>query len=196
MKNQTIKPIIYFFILVFFYSCNNENIEIPKEKSYFRISTPKNEYTKYHYKNRYSFYKSTLAEIVYDTIETRHKDWININYPKYSAKIHISYKVVNNNLNEYLDDSQNFVSKQIQKSTGINETVLGYPNKKVYGIIYDIGGSNVASPIQFYFTDSTNNFIRGSLYFNVFPNNDSLEPIIDFIKKDIYNIANSLEWLE
>jgi gliding motility-associated lipoprotein GldD len=60
-------------------------------------------------------------------------------------------------------------------------------------LIYEIGG-NAASSIQFFLTDSTKHFIRGALYFNVAPNTDSISPVVDFVKKDIYHMIKTFEW--
>jgi hypothetical protein len=43
-------------------------------------------------------------------------------------------------------------------------------------------------------TDSTRNFLRGALYFETEPNKDSLAPVIDFFKKDMDQIINTLKW--
>ena len=64
---------------------------------------------------------------------------------------------------------------------------------KVYGVLYDIHG-NSASNLQFFATDSIENFLRGSLYFNTIPNADSLQPVKDYIKEDLQNLIESLKW--
>jgi gliding motility-associated lipoprotein GldD len=51
-----------------------------------------------------------------------------------------------------------------------------------------------ASPYQFYLTDSTTHWLRGSLYFDAIPNNDSLAPVIDFVKTDIQHIFETMHW--
>ncbi len=62
----------------------------------------------------------------------------------------------------------------------LKKDLIYHPDKKRYGLIYKIKGIGTASPFQFFVTDSTNHFLRGALYFNVKPNNDSLAPVIDF----------------
>ena len=47
---------------------------------------------------------------------------------------------------------------------------------------------------QFTMTDSTRNFLRGALYFNTAVQNDSLKPAIEYVKKDMMRMINSLEW--
>jgi gliding motility-associated lipoprotein GldD len=59
--------------------------------------------------------------------------------------------------------------------------------------LYEIRG-DAASSVQFYLTDSTRHFLRGSLYFNVQPNADSLAPVIDFFMEDIMHLIETLEW--
>ncbi len=54
----------------------------------------------------------------------------------------------------------------------------------------------VPSQFQFYTTDSVNHFFRGALYFNTKVQNDSLAPAIEFVKQDIMNLLNTLEWRE
>ena len=62
-------------------------------------------------------------------------------------------------------------------------------------MVYDIEG-NAASSIQFFLTDSTKHFIRGALYFNAVPNTDSISPVVDYIRKDIYRMIETFEWKE
>ena len=75
----------------------------------------------------------------------------------------------------------------------IGEQVFQFPDRKVYGILYDVGG-NAASAHQFVATDSVRHFVRGALYFNVTPNADSLKPANDFLEKDIIHLLETLRW--
>jgi gliding motility-associated lipoprotein GldD len=53
---------------------------------------------------------------------------------------------------------------------------------------------SAASPYQFYLTDSTRHFLRGSLYFDAIPNNDSLAPVIEYVKTDIQHLFETITW--
>ena len=66
-------------------------------------------------------------------------------------------------------------------------------NNRVYGIIYDLRG-NTATAVQFFVTDSSSNFLRGSLYFDTEPDADSLAPVVDFFREDIIHLIESLKW--
>jgi len=121
-------------------------------------------------------------------------NWINIEFPQFKGTLHLSYKVVSGNLNDYLEDTRKMLMKHIPKTSGIENRIYENAENKVYGLTYHIGGTAAASPFQFYLTDSTTHFVRGALYFNVVPNNDSLAPVIDFLKEDINHMIESFEW--
>ena len=76
-----------------------------------------------------------------------------------------------------------------------NFNLKEYENKtnNVFGKIYEIRG-NVASPIQFYLTDSLSNFLRGSLNLNSSAKYDSIYPSIQYIKNDILVLFETINW--
>jgi len=179
-------------LLIMLTSCSNDYI--PKPHAYFRIDLPEKEYRRLDSVFPYSFEYPVYAEIQDEKFSPAEKYWINIDFPEFRGKLYISYKKVNNNLFEYIEDSRNLAIKHIPKASAINELIFVNEVAGVYGLVYEIKGSGAASPYQFYVTDSTKNFVRGSLYFNVTPNNDSLSPVIDFIYKDIEHLINTFEW--
>jgi len=63
----------------------------------------------------------------------------------------------------------------------------------VHGILYDVGG-NAASAVQFYVTDSSRHFLRGSLYFYASPNADSIAPAVEYFRKDVEHLIETLKW--
>lgn len=85
------------------------------------------------------------------------------------------------------------VYKHTIKAESIDESVIKDTSSCVYGLFYDLKG-NVASSVQFYVTDSVRHFLRGSLYFNAQPNQDSLAPLVSFVRKDIEHLIETLEW--
>jgi gliding motility-associated lipoprotein GldD len=107
--------------------------------------------------------------------------------------VYLSYKDIQDNLNQMFEDSRNLAYKHAAKASQIEEYTINIPEKKVYGIIYEIAG-NAASSIQFHVSDSSSHFLRGSLYFYAAPNADSLEPVISFIRSDIEHLIQSFNW--
>ncbi len=118
---------------------------------------------------------------------------MNIYFPDFNGNIHISFKEIDENLSKYIEDSRNLVYKHTVKAEAISEKRYSSKEKEVYGILYSLKG-NVASPMQFFMTDSTEYFIRGSLYFRTEPNKDSIAPVLGFVEKDIIHLINTLEW--
>jgi len=188
------KQLLVVLMVVCLASCMDDNYT-PKRKGYFRITFPERKYTTYTSDCPFTFDYPTYSQVVKDDEPGAEPCWLNIVYPQFKGKIYLSYKVINNNLNQYLEESRSFAVKHEVKASAINESEVVNRKEHVYGLIYDIQG-NAASNIQFYLTDSTKNFIRGALYFYSIPNKDSLEPVLQFIKKDVYEMVQSFRWKE
>jgi gliding motility-associated lipoprotein GldD len=176
-------------------SCGDDEDEVflPKPKGYPRIDFPEKSYRLFDSVCPYKFEIPTYAYIDNDRHKGADPCWINVNFPKYNAQIHLSYKSVTNNLDTFLNDSRDFAIKHQIKATGLDETIIIRDSAKVFGLVYDISG-NTASNIQFYLTDSTRHFMRGALYFNVAPNIDSLKVVVDYIRKDIVHLIKTFNW--
>lgn len=174
-------------------SCNHSYT--PKPRGYLRIDFPEKKYRLLDSIFPYTFEYPVYSIITPGVAGKKEPYWINIATPSYRCIIHLSYKKVTNNLSQYTEDAYELAYKHAIKATSIDPALYSKPEKHVYGILYNIKG-NVASSVQFYMTDSVKNFIRGSLYFYSPPNADSLAPEIDFFKKDIIHLIETLEWKE
>jgi gliding motility-associated lipoprotein GldD len=166
----------------------------PKPRGYFRIDLPDKQYVRFDSAYPYSFEYPVYAKVTADNRATSEPYWINIDFPQFQGRIYISYKPVKNNLTEYLEDARTFVVKHIPKAEAIDDTLIYRPEDRVFGLVYYIQGSQAASPCQFFVTDSSANFLRGALYFNVSPNNDSLAPVLAFIEEDIRHMVDTFLW--
>lgn len=165
----------------------------PKPYGYFRVDLPAHSYSKITQQNLpYSFDISSIAKITQSSDFTQ-KNWIDIDYQTLNAKIHCSYFVVDNNLQELLEDSYRYVYKHVTKADGIIQQVYENPDARVYGILYDLEG-NTASSLQFVLTDSIHHFFRAALYFDNKPNADSIAPMNEYIRDDMFRLVESFEW--
>jgi len=184
------------FIIAFLVACNSAYT--PKRKGYFSIEFPEKQYRSFNEPGYpYSFEYPVYANIVKDTMffgDKAEDYWINIDVPRLGGRIYISYKPVNDtNFYSLVEDAYKMSHKQhIDVSTGIEQTVLKTPNG-IEGIYYSLQG-NTATANQFFLTDSTKHFLRGALYFDATPNEDSLNIVNDFLKKDVYHLINTLKW--
>ena len=193
LKTIFLLLIVNCILLTVFVSCDDKTYQ-PKPKGYFRIDLPEKEYVSLDSMKYYSFEHPVYSKITPDYLSPEEKEWVNVEFPSFKDTIHISYKNVDNNIEKYLEDSYYMMTKHISRAMGIRDSVVANPERKVYGLVYFLEGEGVASPLQFYLTDSVNHFLRGSLYFNVKTNNDSLAPVIDFITDDIRHLIETVKW--
>jgi len=190
-----IRIVISSIVLVFAFACQRG--ATPKPRGYFRIDLPAKKYMPIQEGLPFTFnipgYSSVSA---YDGLFSDDTDaayWLNVDFPDFSAHIHLTYKTVENNLRELIDDAYTFAYKHAARAEAINQLRFSNENSDVHGIIYHIKG-NTASSIQFFCTDSVENFLRGALYFDSEPNKDSLAPVISFLGEDINELMESLKW--
>ena len=190
---QVILYFSFFFLGLFIlFSCSADYM--PKPRGYFRIDLPEKSYRAFDTTFPFSFEYPTYATIVPDELSPDQPYWINVDFPQFKGSLHLSYKEVNGNLSAFMEDSHAMAYKHISKASSINNRIFFNDLDSVYGLIFEINGMSAASPYQFFVTDSIHHFLRGSLYFNVAPNNDSLAPVISFIKEDIEHLITSLKW--
>ena len=180
-------------IVVLLAAC--EKSYTPKPVGYNRLVLPEQSYRTFPDTLPYSFEYSKYAQLLDDTSRISERFWVEIYYPDLKANVHLTYKKINGNkqlLKEYLDDAYTLTAKHQIKAHAIDEAIVTTPSGKT-AVIAELEGE-VPSQFQFTMTDSTQNFLRGALYFNTRVQNDSLAPAIDFMKKEIMHMINTLEW--
>jgi gliding motility-associated lipoprotein GldD len=92
-----------------------------------------------------------------------------------------------------LRDAQKLTYEHVIRADDILEQPYINLEKRVFGMFYQVDG-NAATNTQFYVTDSTKNFVTGSVYFYAKPNFDSIMPASSYIKNDVQNLIESLKW--
>lgn len=175
--------------------CSCERDYLPKSLGYNRIALPAEEYVQLPDTFPYSFEYSKHAELLKDTSWIRDRYWVEIYYPTLKANIHVTYKEINQDeklLREFLSDAYILTAKHQLKANAIDEVIIKTP-KGHTAVIAELEGE-VPSQFQFTITDSSKNFMRGALYFNTQINNDSLQPSIEFMKKEIMHLINTMDW--
>ena len=179
--------------MLFCASCNKNYS--PKPVGYNRLILPDTSYLQLPDSLPYTFEYSKFAKLLDDSSSISERYWIEIYYPDLKANVHITYKKLGNNqqlLKEFLNDSYTLTAKHQIKAHAIDEAILTTPSGKT-AIVAELEGE-VPSQFQFVMTDSSENFLRGALYFNTKVQNDSLAPAIDFMKKEMMHLINTLEW--
>lgn len=185
------RSFILLLCLTGFWACKHEYT--PKPRAYFRIAFPEKAYHPISIDLPYSFDIADYSKAEPDSDRFAEPYWINIETPANKAELHISYARLANNLPDHIENSRKFVYKHTIKADAIEEESYIDKENKVYGTIFYIDG-NAASPVQFYLTDSTHNFLRGALYIRELPNIDSIRPVINFLKPDVIRLIETTRW--
>jgi len=181
-----------FLFLLFQIACSEA--PVPKPRAYPRIEFPALTYKNVNVSDcNYSFDLADFAILRNDPYPSGDECWYNIHYPKFKATLHLSYRKIKNrdDLFKVINDSREMVYKHVMRADEIIENYISKP--QIHGIFYEIEGST-ATNAQFFVTDSTANFLRGSLYFNEITDADSVQPALQFLKRDMLHIVSTLSW--
>jgi gliding motility-associated lipoprotein GldD len=192
------KYILFFIAAWLITVAGCREVQVPKPKGYFRIDLPAKEYVSFAgdspKKLPLTFEYPVYGRLSFNGEEFSEPGWFNLEFPVFHAKLHLTYRQVNDDLESLMEETYRLnVKNHIVKAEAIDEQLINYPEKKVYGIFYDLRG-NTATSVQFYVTDSINHYLRGSLYFSAEPNADSIAPVRNFLRADIMHMIETLRW--
>lgn len=191
-----VKYFALFILMLFIGACGGGTPDYsPKPRGFFRIVYPKKEYQAYTEGCPFTFNYPKYATIEQDKSRDAKPCWQNVQFGQFNATLHLSYEAVHSvkEFNHFVESTRKLSFVHTTKATSIDEALIAYPYKKVYGIYYTIDG-NTASSAQFFLTDSTKHYLRGALYFNSEPRLDSIQPVLNFLKKDLDVMIKSFKW--
>ena len=175
--------------------CNSAPDFTPKPKGYNRIDLPPPHYQQLAPGHPYTFQYSKYAKVLRDSSYLAQPHWLNVYYPDLHANIQITYMDVQRDrrlYNKMMEDARKLTGKHQIKATAIDERILVTPNG-MRASVFELSGE-VPSQFQFYTTDSTRHFFRGALYFRTATDNDSLAPVIEYVKRDMVQMLNTLKY--
>lgn len=199
--------------IVFLLACHSQYT--PKTRGYFKIEFPQKVYQifdlpNYPYAFEYPKYATIVKDSSYFSESPSNPFWINIVFPSFDATIYISYIKIGstsiykirkngvyadsigvNSLKDLLLKSYALAYKHTYKANNIQDSIFLTPQGKC--TFFKVDGET-ATKYQFFISDSSKNYIRGVLYFNTAPNEDSLTIINDFIKKDMLHLIKTIRW--
>jgi gliding motility-associated lipoprotein GldD len=183
--------LLWIFLLLVSFSCDRSYT--PKPTGYPRVWYPEKEYALFDEAKPFEFEIPVYTEVVPHSSKRAEPYWYDISFPDFQGTLYLSYKRLDGDVKKYIEDTRTLVYKHASRSDGIQEIPFLDDSGRRYGILYDLAG-DVASPVQFFLTDSTDHFLRGSLYFNASPNSDSLRPVVRFVKEDIEHMIETVRW--
>jgi gliding motility-associated lipoprotein GldD len=201
--SKSLKPVVrrlafpcLFVVFAGFVACNSPYT--PKRRGYFRIDFPKHDYQLfdrpgYPYSFEYPVYANVVRDSSFFDSVPENPYWINVDFPRFGARIYISYKQIGpNSFDRLTDDAFKMTYKHTVKASSIDQSIIHTPNG-VGGIFFHVGG-NAATAQQFFLTDTTRHFLRGALYFDTAPNEDSLAIVNQFLQKDLTHLIETFKW--
>ena len=203
--------VIFSLIFVFIFSCNSAFT--PKPKGYFKIDFPERSYQTFDepgfpYSFEYPSYATVSKNI---EAEDNQPYWLNVEFKGFNGRIYLSYKSVNgystykikqgdtykdslvkNNFDKLRDEAFNMTYKHTIKASGIVDSF--FSTRPGYAGMYFYVEGNAATSKQFFITDSVRHFLRGALYFDATPNEDSIKVVSDFLESDVKHLISTLKW--
>lgn len=180
--------------MVLLASCTGD--PVPKPRGYFRIDLPADSAASFTGHCPFSAEVPVYARMVKGVgagEANSSRCWTDMVFPGQRGAVHMTWRQVRGDLPELIHDAHEFKAKHEVLATRIRSEEIRRDSARVFGTLFAVDG-NVASPMVFYLTDSTSNFLYGALYFDVRPNADSLAPVTDRIRKDISRFAHTLRW--
>lgn len=189
-------------------SCKPKALPEPKPMGYFRIDLPEHKYKPLDASETSPdkqadivvFPPFTCEQSVYATstleVQPDHCLWMNLTYPELNASLRFTCITVKNadSLRNLMIREDKMVKFHYQMADDVQYSVIKDPEAHIWGQAYEIYGKEVATPFQFWLTDSVHNFVRATLYFDSAPNNDSLQPVIQYLKEDAMHLINTFAW--
>lgn len=196
MKSFKLLYLLAFSVLL--HACGTTDY-IPKPRGQNHIDLPPHEYVVLDEDDKpYSFeYSKSAVTKAYSYNEGQEFKSLykTIAYEDFGANIHITYKKIHNSvdtLNSLIDEAFRLAQGHNKKAYAIQDREMMTTSGNRATVIEITG--EVPSTYQFFMHDSTNHFLRGVLYFPTATKNDSLAPVIDFVKEDIHHLVNTVKW--
>ena len=200
MNSHFFQSVCVFLILVLAAGCGEETSSLPKPRSFPRVLYPAGDMEPFKLEVcPFSFSKPSYTVVERDTVYFDEKPlnpcWFDIVTPSLNGRVHLSYYPVTSlaEFEKHRDDAYTLVGKHNIVANYIDEVPISRPKSDVTGFAFDIDG-DVASPFQFFVTDSTSHFLRGALYVQAKASSDSLAPIYQFLREDALEVLKTLEW--
>jgi len=194
------KIIFHITFLVLALSCGEPPPQLPKPRLYPKVTYPEKSYKKFSEQNcPFTMQVPEYFEVVKDenrnSQESQYNCWFDLYCKELNTYLHFSYIPFSNRkeFDKLISDAFEMADKHNIKASSRQEALIDNQAAEVYGLLFEIDGP-VATPLQFFMTDSTQNFIRGSLYFKSAVNRDSIAPVYNFLKSDVARMIERFEW--
>lgn len=179
---------------LFFVACTEEErVPLPRPTGWPRMELPEHSYQSL--ENSPCPFTFEYPEMAVVESSLNDSCWMDLYLEPFECRWHLTYRYIpgsGKTIQEHNEEYRKLVFKHIQKVSQIKERQLA--SEFGNGILYELYGT-VGVPAQLLFTDSTH-LVMASFYFDTAVRNDSLAPIIDFVKEDMVHLASTIRWKE
>lgn len=150
----------------------------------------------------YSQFESTTCPFTFEYpdmgVMTRSNEdscWVDLYYPSYDCTWHITYRNIpesGKSRAQHFEEWRRLIYQHTKKASQIKDTPIQAANGK--GFIFEIFGE-VGTPAQiFFFDEQEEDLMMMSIYFQSALKNDSLAPVIDYMKEELAHLTTTMEW--
>jgi len=190
--------LIFSFLIFVCVGCEDP-IYTPKPRAFPRVMYPQREYQQFEESFcNFTFTYPSYGKVQQDTLffdeKPAHPCWFDLDFPDFNARLYCTYYPINkvNTFEKLRDNTYKMANEHIVKANAIDEIPVRN-NQQTGGFMFRYKGPT-ATPLSFFLTDTTSNFLNGALYFQSKPRPDSLAPVLEFIQQDVEKMIASFEW--
>ena len=190
-RKIVISVLLIFTILVV--ACE-EYVPYPRKYAYARIELPQ-AYS--HKQFDEAFCPFTFKYPDFGEISRSMSDscWVDVSFPIFDCKWHFSARNIptsGKSRSDHFEEYRRLIYQHTRKATQIQPSPIEAQNGE--GVKFEIYG-NVGTPQQIFFYDKEEqNIMMMSFYFRTATKNDSLQPVIQFMKKELDLMLESFQW--
>ncbi len=187
-------PFLLVLVSLFTFSACQPPPTYPRPWGYHRIELPKEvQYLTFENEScPFTFDYPSTGKITHQQTDSC---WINIYYPAYKATWHITHRntaKTNKPADLHYEEWRKLIYAHSKKASQIKDELVERENGK--GFFYEVYG-NVGTPAQFFFRNHEGtDIVMMNCYFQTATKNDSLAPVIAFMKEEMKGVLASIDW--
>lgn len=186
------KGFFWLLIILAMSSCKDQP-ETPRPPCFLRVDFPEHTYKQAGEGSPVTFDLASIYKL--EHLEQKEDGTYKgkIDLGQLNGLVYLHYYKIKEPLSFYINHSNDEIDRHKLKAKAINDEQILRPKDSVYGTSFELVG-DVATPFQFYLTDSVTHFLYAEVLFNSRPNYDSLKPTLDYFKEDLNQILESIKW--
>jgi gliding motility-associated lipoprotein GldD len=186
------KKTIFALLALLLLACGEEHL-IPKPPTYLKLELPGHQYESYVDSCGYSFDLPTIYTVEKAPTTDENLCHRRIQLGALNGTVYFRYWDMTQPLSFYVNNANDEIDRHKGKALEITDNRILRFSERVFGALFQLDG-DVATPFQFYLTDSTERFVYGEVLFNSSPNYDSIKPSLNYLKKDLEQLLETFKW--